>query len=729
MKKTQLRNDKGQFKKTAKESAYGFVNLSTYTSPEIKEINGEDWISYGFDNNYFQYLIDRYNGSPTNNAAINGISAQIYGKGLNATDSSRKPNEYAQMISLFKKDVVRKLCYDLKLMGQCAVQVIYSKDRKRIAQLAHMPIETLRAEKANKEGDVPAYYYFNDWPNIKRSDNPLRIPAFGMSNENIEIMYIKPYKSGFYYYSPVDYQGGLQYAELEEEVSNYHLNNILNGLSPSMLISFNNGVPNQEERKLIENKIASKFSGTNNSGKFILTFNESKEQESTITPVQLSDAHNQYQFLSEEATSKIQVAHRIVSPFLLGIRTSSGFSSNADEIKTASLLMDNTVIRPFQELLIDSFDSLLAYNDISLNLYFTTLQPLEFTDVNKDIQGNEDIEEETGYEFSDVNLAKYPWDKCIKEQTARYGAESAPKICGYIKKNMSSVDLKEIDGKQAFETREEAEAIAKLAGCEGYHTHEEDGKVWYMPCEDHSKFDLSNEIGAELAAELLELGQDEEDLLDGYDLIDVSEVDYENEEKSDQIISELNAEKDSNVSLLSKIVNLVSTGRALPKNKSEQDGVTKQKGLARFLVRYQYAPLKANVNNSRKFCIAMVGAKKIYRKEDIEKLSDKPVNAGFGIGGSATYSIWLNKVIDENLPESELNAYNLYKGGARCQHKWFRKTYMLTLDGVKSEVTTTKAKSKGFKFPVNEQLVPVAPTDMKYRGYTKAYWDKMGFKY
>ena len=691
MKNTQLRNDKGQFKKASKVSEFGFVNLSTYTSPEIKEVKGEDYIEYGADNNYFQYLIDRYNGSPTNNAAINGISAQIYGKGLNATDSNRKPNEYAQMVSLFKKDVVRKLCYDLKLMGQCAVQVIYSKDRKTIAQLEHMPIETLRAAKCDDDGDIPAYYYFKDWPNITRSDNPLRIPAYGMSNEDVEIYYIKPYKSGFYYYSPVDYQGGLQYAELEEEVSNYHLNNILNGLAPSMLINFNNGTPNQEERALIENKIAQKFSGTSNAGKFILAFNDNKESQAEISPVQLSDAHNQYQFLSEEATSKIQVAHRIVSPFLLGIRTSSGFSSNADEIKTASLLMDNTVIRPFQELLIDCFDNLLAYNNISLNLYFTTLQPLEFTDVDKDIQGSEDIEEETGYEFSKLN--------------------------------------KEIDGKKAFETREEAEAVAKESGCEGYHEHEEDGKVWYMPCEDHSKFDLSNEIGAELAAELLELGQDEEDLMDNYELVDVSEVDYENEEKSDKIINELNAEKDSSLSVLSKIVNLVSTGRAYPKNKSEQDGVTKQKGLARFLVRYQYAPLKANVNNSRKFCIAMVGAKKIYRKEDIEKLSNKPVNAGFGVGGSATYSIWLNKVIDENLPESELNAYNLYKGGARCQHKWFRKTYMLTLDGVKSEVTTTKAKSKGFKFPVNEQLVPVAPTDMKYKGYTKAYWDKMGFKY
>jgi len=393
------RNEKGQFSKT-KVSEFGFVNLSTYTSPEVKEVNGASWIEYGADNNYFQFLIDRYNGSPTNNAAINGISQAIYGKGLNATDSNRKPNEYAQMISLFRKDVVRRACYDLKLMGQAAIQVIYSKDRSKIVQLEHMPIETLRAEKCDEDGNVPAYYYFNDWANIKKTDEPLRIPAFGMSNEEIEIYYIKPYKSGFYYYSPVDYQGGLQYAELEEEVSNYHLNNIMNGLSPSMLINFNNGTPNQQERQLIETKIAQKFSGTSNAGKFILAFNDNKESQAEITPVQLSDAHNQYQFLSEESTSKIMVAHRIVSPMLLGIKDGSGLGNNAEEIKTASLLMDNTVIRPFQELLIDSFDNILAYNEISLNLYFTTLQPLEFTEVDTDIQDKETIEEETGVEMS-----------------------------------------------------------------------------------------------------------------------------------------------------------------------------------------------------------------------------------------------------------------------------------------------------------------------------------------
>jgi hypothetical protein len=390
------------------------VNLSTYTSPKIKEVNNKDWVSYGDDNNYFQYLIDRYNGSPTNNAVINGISAMIFGKGLDATNSNKKPDQYAQMISLFNNDCVRKLCYDLKLMGGCAIQVIYSKDRSKIAQVEHMPVETLRAEKANDKGEIDGYYYFKDWSKYKPNDKPLRIPAFGTSKESIEILYVKPYKAGFYYYSPVDYQGGLQYAELEEEISNFHLNNIMNGMSPSMLINFNNGTPNAEERQLIEQRIYQKFSGSSNAGKFILAFNDNAESAASIEPVQLSDAHQQYQFLSEESTKKIMVAHRVVSPMLLGIKDQSGLGNNADELKTATLLMDNTVIRPFQTLLIDAFDQILAFNNISLNLYFKTLQPLEFTDLDN-VQDQETREEETGVKLAKEDLTDEEFDIILDE--------------------------------------------------------------------------------------------------------------------------------------------------------------------------------------------------------------------------------------------------------------------------------------------------------------------------
>jgi hypothetical protein len=370
------------------------VNLASHTTPQVVEDNRKEWVAYGDDNNYFQYLIDRYNGSATNNAIINGMTELIYGKGLYATDAARKPDEYAMMKSLFSRTCMRKVTFDLKAMGQAAFQVIYNKDKTKIVQVEHMPIETLRFEKMNEEGEVEGYYYSKDWTKIrKRGYEPTRIPAFGYGDksEGLEIYCIKPYRSGFYYYSPVDYQGGLPYAELEEEVANYHINNIKNGLSPSMLINFNNGVPTEEERELIERRIIQKFSGSSNSGKFILAFNDNKEMAASIEPVQLSDASEQYQFLADESMRKLMVAHRVTSPMLMGIKDNTGLGNNADELKTASLLFHNTVVRPIQELILDAIDDIMAVNGASLNVFFKTLQPLEL---------QADIPEETKEELS-----------------------------------------------------------------------------------------------------------------------------------------------------------------------------------------------------------------------------------------------------------------------------------------------------------------------------------------
>ena len=438
-------------------SDLSIVNLSTYTSPKIVETKTDDFVSYGEDNNYFQFLIDRYNGSATNNAIINGMSEMIFGKGLDATDSSRKPEAYAQMITLFHDTCVRRLSSDLKLMGQCAMQVIYSKDRKTIARVEHIPVETLRAEKCNEKGEIEAYYMHPDWANYKKNDKLTRIEAFGYGKEAIQIYYIKPYRAGFKYYSPVDYQGGIQYAELEEEISNYHLNNILNGLSPSMLINFNNGTPDPEQRQLIENRIQSKFSGSSNSGKFILSFNDNSDTAASIEPIQLSDAHNQYQFLSDESMRKVMVSHRVVSPMLLGVKDSSGFGNNADELRTASILMDNTVIRPFQTLLINAFDEVLAYNDISLNLYFKTLQPLEFMELDN-IEDEETKEEETG-----VKLAKENEDFNDEEMLDALAGEELDEEWELVEKREYSEENKSTEDWAEGLIKEKKTGLQKLA--------------------------------------------------------------------------------------------------------------------------------------------------------------------------------------------------------------------------------------------------------------------------
>ena len=391
-----------------------FMALNSYVKPEIKEVTNKNWVEYGSDNDYFQYLIDRYNGSPTNNAIINGVIDMIYGKGLAATDAAQKPDEYAMMMSLFTKNCVKKVVSDFKMMGNAAFQVIYNQDHSKIVGVEHIPVETLRAERCNEDGFIPAYYYAKSWERVAaRKEVPVRIDAFGMSKAGIEIMYIKPYKAGYYYYAPTDYQGSLPYAELEEEVANYHISNIKNGLAPSMLINFNNGTPTEEEQTLIEARIADKFSGSSNAGRFILAFNDNKELAATIEPVQLSDASEQYQFLSTECTQKIMVGHRVTSPMLLGIKDNSGLGNNADELKTASILFDNVVIRPLQEIILDAIEQVLSYNGASLNIYFKTLQPLEFKE--EIVAPAEVIEENTGVEDSSVALSADVSDEVLNE--------------------------------------------------------------------------------------------------------------------------------------------------------------------------------------------------------------------------------------------------------------------------------------------------------------------------
>ena len=391
-----------------KNNSIRVVNLSGYEIPEVKEVYNKKWISYGENNDYFDILIERYLGSPTNSRCINGIVDMVYGRGLDATDSKEFPEMYAKFKVLIRPKDIKRVANDYKMLGQAAMQVVYNKPKTKIIKVLHFPMECLRAEKCDAKVKINAYYYHPKWSEIKPSDTPKRIPTFGngRKSETSELYIFKPYRSGFYYYAPVDYHGCLQYCSLEEEVSNYHISNIKQGLQPSLLINFNNGIPNEETQEIIERKIYDKFSGSSNAGKFILAFNESTETKADLEPIHLPDAHAQYQFLSDESREKIMLGHGIVSPILLGIKDNTGFGNNAEELRTASILMDNIVIRPFQEEIIEGINDILNFNKIYLNLYFVTLQQIEFTELDN-ISTRVKREEETGEKLSSDEVTDF----------------------------------------------------------------------------------------------------------------------------------------------------------------------------------------------------------------------------------------------------------------------------------------------------------------------------------
>jgi hypothetical protein len=568
------------------------INLSSYQTPLIQESKRDNWVEFGEDNNYFQYLIDRYTYSTTNNAIINNISRLVYGRGLSALDASKKPNEYAQMMSLLHPDCVRKLVVDRKMLGQCAIQIHYSKDHKKILKAYHMPVNLLRAEKCNKDGEVEGYYYSDNWQDVKKYA-PKRIPAFGYSNEQIEILFIKPYTVGMKYYAYPDYQGAVPYAKLEEEIADYLINEVQHGFSGTKVINFNNGIPTEEQQSIITSKVNAQLTGSKGL-RTIVAFNASETSKTTVDDIPLNDAPEHYSYLSEECLRKIMLGHNVTSPLLFGIATTTGFSSNADELKNSSILFDNMVIKPMQDELLEAFDRILAYNGITLKLFFKTLQPLEFMDL-ENAQTEEQVAEETGTELSAVNP-------------------------------------------------------------------------------------------------LIELGEDESS---EWLLIDEFEVDYDTDEKENEI---LNGEVKQ--SLLSKVVNLVSTGSAFPNSKSEQD--ENIEGI-KFITRYVYAG--ETTEKTRPFCSQMIKANKIYRKEDILRMGNNVVNAGWGPRGADTYSIWL------------------YKGGGNCHHRWNKRVYA-SFEGVgidvysprARQVASRKAEKLGYVIK-NPNLVSQRPIDMPNRGF------------
>jgi len=321
-------------------------------------------------------LREIYLNSPTNNAIINGMVEIIYGNGLDAKDKQRKPEAYAQMMSMFSEEDVRRVTMDLKQNGGAAFQVVYKPGKKQIERCEHFPVETLRAEIANEEGDIEKYYYSPDWAKVKQTDKLKTFPAFGFGSktELNEIMFLRPYRSGFFYYSPVDYQGCTPYCELEAEVAQYHINNIKNGFHATTMINFHDGVPDQEAREAIERKITQKWGGANGS-KIIVGFYDNKDATATVENFQLSEADKQYQFTADESTKKIMLGHRITSPILLGIKDNTGLGNNADELKMATMLFETYVLNTFRLLILRAVDTVLAFNGISLKTYFRSLSP------------------------------------------------------------------------------------------------------------------------------------------------------------------------------------------------------------------------------------------------------------------------------------------------------------------------------------------------------------------
>jgi hypothetical protein len=338
-------------------------------------------------------------------------------------------------------------------------------------------------------------------------------------------------------------------------------------------------------------KIRKNLTGSEKAGNFFLNWNDNKDSEITITALEVSEAHKQYEYLTAEARQQLCTAHKLTSPMLVGIKEASGFSSNADEIKVGFAELMINVIRPKQEIILDGLMDILTANGISLDFQF------------EDVRSDQPIATKTETIVTPIKMA----------------------------------------------------------------------------ADDFS--DLGEEID-----------------LNEWELVSSEPVDYDKEDERDAELERLNA---TTVKLMNVALADVKTGTARPNAKSNQDGVL-------FKSRYRYS---GNPNPEREFCKAMMSANKLYSREDIDMMSKRNVNPGFGMrpNPNKPYDIFLWKgggLLSDAFPFGT------------CKHFWVRETYRLKADvnnPLAEIITPAKARKEGEILPTlkpSESKAYIAPHDM-----------------
>lgn len=355
-----------------KKFTFHTVPVTSDRKYDWNEKKDAEYVKNGDQNNFPQHLIHMYNRSSVHASCINAVVEGVIGEGLTANEDEyiKRANSQGETW----QDIFNKAALDYKLHGSFAIEIIYSRDRSRIE--AHsIDYSFIRAEEKNSRGKIPGYYISTKFGQKKHfttiaEEDVSYLPVFDPSKTDQfhQIFVHRDYRPGQEYYALPDYVGALRVVELDTSIDDFHVSNITNGLAPSLAITtFTNG--QDDQLKSIEQQLNLNYGGTENAGALIYMDVDSPENAPVITPIPQNGADTYYTTINDLVMQKLLTAHRITSPMILGIKT-EGQLGGRTEMIDAYLLFLNTVIKPYQQSLLKSFELLLEYNypDIVLGI-------------------------------------------------------------------------------------------------------------------------------------------------------------------------------------------------------------------------------------------------------------------------------------------------------------------------------------------------------------------------
>jgi hypothetical protein len=651
--------------------------------PVMLENRSGKYITYGFANEYPYYLLDNYRRSSKHNAIVNGKVNYIMGGGWQAGDDLTVEQQ-ARFIKFFDgmsstedlNDITEKLVLDLELFNGFAVEVTWSK-LGTIAKMEHVPFEKIRVDKEEKMFQVADWYNDDMMQLFPKVGDIEKIPAFDPENRlGKQLFYYRVYAAGVKHYPLPEYIGGNAWIEADVQVANFHNNNLRNNFWGGYLINFNNGIPTPEEQGDIERQIKRKFSGTDNAGRFVVTFNDEAANAPTLEPLTPSDMDKQFEVLNKSIQQEIFIAHRVTNPMLFGVKTEGQLGGRNELVEAYELFKATYVndrVRKVERMInyLGSFNGvegmeLIPVEPITERLSEQALlqimtqdelrekaglqplekpadvvgpnpQPDEQPQAVEALQSNDNIKKLSGREYQNLMriVRQYMQDKITLEMartmlSAGFGlsAQEIDTMLGVQSQEFSEPTWGQDDdedygwGDEEFKV---LEVVASKFGC-----HADDYHVM------HSKpmrFDSNIDENIRLA--FAELGEEEKEL----DL----KIEAYRKKNRDASVEEMAKEFGVSKSKVAKRVAYLITKDRYPISRAV-DKIAEQnlpKGVKEVAepvleVRYKYAWATGFSNkdkgSSREFCKVMLdlaGQGKVYTREDID-----------GISAIMGYSVW-----------------------------------------------------------------------------------------
>lgn len=317
--------------------------------PVFKESRNKDYIKYGADDDYPDYLTYLFNKSAKHGAIIGGKAFYIFGEGYE--NGEVIVNRLGDTLN----DIAKKSILDIEIYGGFRWEIIWNAARK-VAEIYHVDYTTIRV---GKNGG----YYFKECWDTNNRDEEIFMPAFNPNYPIGSQMYAyNEYRPKTRYYPLPEYIGSNNFIETDIEISKYYLSAIRNGMTPSKMIQFFNGEPTEDKKREIEHRMAKKFAGAENAGKFLLVFNQVNASKSVeVNDLSATDLDKHMIELNKTCQQEIFSGHRVTSPMLFGIKTEGQLGGNT-ELKASYELFQSTYAKPKANAFDKEVTYLLSYS-------------------------------------------------------------------------------------------------------------------------------------------------------------------------------------------------------------------------------------------------------------------------------------------------------------------------------------------------------------------------------